>query len=120
MPQARVTHGLLWPIGRWPATRLDWLRRRPPRPGRAGNNCPSPKRHPRAPSRPTPWAPILEAGAALSQGLATSRTAGEAAAGAAPIAIEPDPVTGQASVRLPTPDVAGLQRLAKALKPWLR
>jgi superfamily II DNA or RNA helicase len=67
-----------------------------------------------------PWAAILEAGAALLQGLATPRTAGGAASGAAPITIERDPVTGQASVRLPLPDAAVLQRLAKAFEPWLR
>ena len=31
-----------------------------------------------------------------------------------------DPATGQASVRLPLPDPAVLQRLAKAFEPWLR
>jgi superfamily II DNA or RNA helicase len=71
-----------------------------------------------------PWAAILEAGAAMLQGLAAARSAGgvngEAGAGAAPITIERDPVTGQASVRLPLPDPAVLQRLAKALEPWLR
>ncbi len=67
-----------------------------------------------------PWAAILEAGAALLQGLATARGAGGAAPGAAPITIERDPVTGQASVRLPLPDAAVLQRLAKAFEPWLR
>lgn len=67
-----------------------------------------------------PWAAILEAGAALLQGLATARAAGGAAPGAAPIAIERDPVTGQASVRLPLPDATVLQRLAKAFEPWLR
>ncbi|HSI50798.1 MAG TPA: DEAD/DEAH box helicase [Ideonella sp.] len=67
-----------------------------------------------------PWAAILEAGAALLQGLATSRAAAGAAPGAAPITIERDPVSGQASVRLPLPDTAVLQRLAKAFEPWLR
>ena len=67
-----------------------------------------------------PWAAILEAGAALLQGLATARGAGGAAPGTAPITIERDPVTGQASVRLPLPDAAVLQRLAKAFEPWLR
>ncbi len=66
-----------------------------------------------------PWAAILEAGAALLQGLAQARTAG-APASAAPITIERDPVTGQASVRLPLPDAAVMQRLAKAFAPWLR
>ena len=67
-----------------------------------------------------PWAAILEAGAALLQGLAASRGADGASAARAPIAIERDPVTGQASVRLPLPDPAVLQRLAKAFEPWLR
>ena len=67
-----------------------------------------------------PWAAILEAGAALLQGLATPRTTAGAAPGAAPITIERDPVTGQASVRLPLPDAAVLRRLAKAFEPWLR
>lgn len=68
-----------------------------------------------------PWAAILEAGAALLQGLATSRGAGGGAGLAMPpIQIERDPVTGQASVRLPLPDPAVLQKLAKAFEPWLR
>ncbi len=67
-----------------------------------------------------PWATILEAGAALLQGLATARTAGNGAPAAAPVTIERDPVTGQASVRLPLPDAAVLQRLAKAFEPWLQ
>lgn len=65
-----------------------------------------------------PWAAILEAGAALLQGLAASRGAG--GAGVAPIAIERDPVTGQASIRVPLPEPAVLQRLAKAFEPWLK
>ncbi len=67
-----------------------------------------------------PWAAILEAGAALLQGLATARTTGDATSGVPPITIERDPVTGRASVRLPLPDAAVLQRLAKAFEPWLR
>jgi len=67
-----------------------------------------------------PWAAILEAGAALLQGLATARSASGTAPGAAPFAIERDPITGQASVRLPLPEPAVLQKLAKALEPWLR
>lgn len=67
-----------------------------------------------------PWAAVLEAGAALLQGLAAARGAGGAANGMAPIAIDRDPVTGQASIRLPLPDPAMLQRLAKAFEPWLR
>ena len=62
-----------------------------------------------------PWAAILEAGAAMLQGMAASR-----ATGAAPIAIERDPATGQASLRLPLPDPAVLRRLAQALEPWLK
>jgi superfamily II DNA or RNA helicase len=65
-----------------------------------------------------PWAAILEAGAALLQGLAASR--GAAGADTAPIMIERDPVTGQASVRLPLPDPAVLQKLARAFEPWLK
>ena len=71
-----------------------------------------------APVAADPWAAILEAGAALLQGLAASRGAGSAAASS--IAIERDPVTGQASIRLPLPDPAVLQRLAKAFEPWLK
>jgi SNF2 family DNA or RNA helicase len=66
-----------------------------------------------------PWAAILEAGAALLQGLAQERAAGTSSP-AAPIAIERDPVTGKASVRLPLPDTAVMQRLAKAFAPWLQ
>jgi len=65
-----------------------------------------------------PWAAILEAGAALLQGLAEARAAGTSSP-AAPITIERDPVTGTASVRLPLPDAAVMQRLAKAFAPWL-
>jgi superfamily II DNA or RNA helicase len=67
-----------------------------------------------------PWAAILEAGAALLQSLAQARTAGTSTPTAAPITIERDPVTGQASVRLPLPDAAVMQRLAKAFAPWLQ
>jgi len=67
-----------------------------------------------------PWAAILEAGAALLQGLAAARGTGAAPAGKAPITIERDPVTGQASVRLPLPDPAVLRQLAQAFEPWLR
>ena len=63
-----------------------------------------------------PWAAIIEAGAALLQGLAIARATG----GAAPITIERDPFTGQASVRLPLPEPAVLRQLAKAFEPWLR
>ena len=73
-----------------------------------------------APEPADPWAAILEAGAALLQGLAAARGAAGASPGAAPITIERDPATGQASVRLPLPDPVVLQRLAKAFEPWLR
>lgn len=65
-----------------------------------------------------PWAAILEAGVALLQGLATSR--GASGTVAPPLGIERDPVTGQASIRLPLPDPSVLQRLAKAFEPWLK
>ena len=65
-----------------------------------------------------PWAAILEAGVALLQGLATSRDASGTVA--PPLGIERDPVTGQASIRLPLPDPSVLQRLAKAFEPWLK
>jgi hypothetical protein len=71
-----------------------------------------------APVAADPWAAILEAGAAMLQSLASARAAGPGT-GAAPFAIERDPDTGQASVRLPLPDPAVLQRLAKAFEPWL-
>ncbi len=67
-----------------------------------------------------PWAAILEAGAAMLQSLAAARGVAGSATGAAPISIERDPVTGQASIRLPLPEPAVLQRLAKAFEPWLR
>ena len=71
-----------------------------------------------------PLAAILEAGAALLQGLAAARTGaganGDANGDTPPITIERDPATGRASVRLPLPDAAVLQRLAKAFEPWLK
>jgi hypothetical protein len=67
-----------------------------------------------------PWAAILEAGAAMLQGLAAARGAAGAANGKPPITIERDPVTGQASIRLPLPEPVVLQRLAKAFEPWLK
>jgi hypothetical protein len=62
---------------------------------------------------------LLEAGASLLQGLASARATGPGV-GSAPFSIERDPVSGQASLRLPLPDPAVLQRLAKAFEPWLR
>ncbi len=63
-----------------------------------------------------PWADLLEAGAAMLQGLAAQRRPR-----AAPlIRIERDPESGQPSVRLPMPDPALLQQLARALAPWLK
>ena len=85
-----------------------WRRRQPP------------KMQLRPPKPADPWAAILEAGAALLQGLAEARTAGTSSPAAAPITIERDPVTGAASVRLPLPDAAVMQRLAKAFAPWLQ
>jgi superfamily II DNA or RNA helicase len=67
-----------------------------------------------------PWAAILEAGAAMLQGLAAAHGAAGATKGTAPLTIERDPVTGQASIRLPLPEPAVLQRLAKAFEPWLK
>ncbi len=63
-----------------------------------------------------PWAAILEAGAVLLQGLAAARSTSSAA----PISIEPDPVTGQPTLRVPLSDPAVLQQLARAFEPWLR
>ena len=71
-------------------------------------------------SAPDPWAALLEVAASLLQCLASARSAPGAAPGAPPFSIERDPVTGQASVRLPWPDAALLQKLAKAFEPWLR
>ena len=74
------------------------------------------------PTAADPWAALLEVGAALLQGLAASRSAPspDGRSAAPPIAIERDPVTGQASVRLPLPDPVVLQKLARALEPWLQ
>ena len=63
-----------------------------------------------------PWPVLLQAGAAFLQSLAEARAAGQAA----PLRVEPDPQTGQPSLRLPLPDAAVLQRLAQALAPWLK
>jgi hypothetical protein len=63
-----------------------------------------------------PWADLLQAGAAMLQGLAAQRQPGAAP----PIRIERDPQTGQPSLRLPLPDPGLLQQLAKALAPWLK
>ncbi len=64
---------------------------------------------------PDPMAALLQAGAALLQSLAQAR----AANGSAPFSIEPDPHTGRPSLRLPLPEPALLQQLARALQPWL-
>ena len=45
---------------------------------------------------------------------------GTTAGGVSPISIERDPVTGQASLRMPLPDAALMQQLAKAFEPWLK
>jgi superfamily II DNA or RNA helicase len=63
-----------------------------------------------------PWADLLQAGAAMLQGLAAQRRAG-----AAPlIGIERDPESGQPSLRIPMPDPALLRQIEKALAPWLK
>jgi hypothetical protein len=62
------------------------------------------------------WAELLQAGAAMLQGLAAQRRPG----GVSPIRIERDPESGQPSLRLPLPEPALLQQLAKALAPWLK
>jgi superfamily II DNA or RNA helicase len=67
-----------------------------------------------------PWAAILEAGAVLLQGLAQARSPVGPKPAATAIAVERDPVTGQATLRVPLPDDAVLKRLAQALAPWLK
>ena len=63
------------------------------------------------------WSDLLQAGAAMLQGLAAQRQQ----QGTAPrLRIERDPETGEPSLRLPLPDPAALQQLAKALAPWLK
>ena len=63
-----------------------------------------------------PWANLLQAGAAMLQGLAAQRQPGAAPA----LRIERDPQTGQASLRVPLPDPGLLQQLARALELWLK
>lgn len=62
-----------------------------------------------------PWAILLTAGASLLQSLAQTRQAG----GASPLRVEPDPLTGHPSLRLPLPDPAILRPLAQVLGPLL-
>jgi hypothetical protein len=62
------------------------------------------------------WAHLLQAGAAMLQGLAAQRQPGAPS----PIRLEIDPATGQPSLRVPMPDPALLGQLAKALAPWLK
>ena len=62
-----------------------------------------------------PWADLLEAGAAWLRGMVQDGDEIRPR-----IAIERDSATGQASLRLPLPEPALLQRLARALEPWLR
>jgi hypothetical protein len=63
-----------------------------------------------------PLADLLQAGAAMLQGLAAQRRPG-----AAPlIRIERDPESGQSSLRIPIPDPALLRQLARAQTPWLK
>jgi hypothetical protein len=59
------------------------------------------------------WLALLEAGSTLLQGLTDGH------AGAAPLAIQQDPSTGQPRLTLPLPDPGMLRRLALALQPWL-
>lgn len=63
-----------------------------------------------------PWAELLQAGAAMMQGMAAQRRTGTAPL----VRIERDPESGQSSLRIPMPDPAILQQLAKALAPWLK
>ena len=81
----------------------------PPASGSAAS--PAPASAPAAAAPHDPWPALLQAGAALLQGLARS--------GGAP-RIEPDPATGAPSLRLPLPDPDTLHSLALALEPWLR
>jgi SNF2-related domain/Helicase conserved C-terminal domain len=67
-------------------------------------------------TKPDAWAHLLQVGAALLAGMTTQRRAG----GASAVRIEPDPETGQLSLRLPMPDPAVLHQLANALAPWLK
>ena len=89
---------------------------------RSGGAAPAELETPAAPPTPPlpevadPWATIFEAAAALLQGFAAARAGGAAP----PFAIERDPITGQASVRVPLPEPALLRRLAQALEPWLK
>ncbi|MEO6281482.1 DEAD/DEAH box helicase [Roseateles sp.] len=62
------------------------------------------------------WAKLLQAGAAMLQGLAAQRQPGAPP----PIRMEIDPTTGKPSLRVPMPDAALLGQLAKALAPWLK
>ncbi|MCA0242474.1 MAG: DEAD/DEAH box helicase [Proteobacteria bacterium] len=61
---------------------------------------------------PDPWPALLQAGAALLQGLAGN-------GGAPALRIERDAATGQHSLRLPLPEPALMRQIAKALEPWL-
>jgi len=63
-----------------------------------------------------PWADLLQAGAAMLQGLASRRQPGSPPL----LRVEQDPQTGQPSLRLPMPDAALLQQLANALAPWMK
>lgn len=64
-----------------------------------------------------PWPALLQAGATLLQGLAQAAARPGASGG---LRIEPDPQTGQPSVRLPLPAPEVLRELLHALEPWLR
>ena len=67
-----------------------------------------------------PWAALLEAGAALLQGLAAAQKTPNGTPARPAFSIERDPATGQNSLRLPLPEPAVMMRLARALEPWLK
>ena len=73
-----------------------------------------------APQLPDPWATLLQAGAALLQGLAAAQQPTEGMPPRPLFSIERDPATGQPSLRLPLPAPAVMQGLARALEPWLK
>ena len=84
----------------------------------ASTTTPGPAANPTLPANP--FTALLEAGALLLQGLAAARPADDGQPTQPLFHIERDPNTGQQSLRLPLPDAAVMQRLAKALEPWLR
>jgi superfamily II DNA or RNA helicase len=89
----------------------------------AALTLPSPPPKPTAagPALQTPdaWTTLLQAGAALLQGLAAAQQSPDGAPARPLFSIERDPATGQPSLRLPLPPPAVMQGLARALQPWL-